>query len=300
MKGIFLSSAEIEAMHGLGPLSLAAYLNLRAWMDLRSGVVGVSRPVTLAMLAAYTETHVTRGRGFEVVQPSQKEVRCALDRLVRAGLLVRLAGDRLAFSMPMAVKGSARAENAGRNEGAARGVVRGAAKPAIGTGFDAMQGALRDDPPVRCRARHQSVGETASTHHTAATPEPGLRAREAVAAGGRAEAIAGLLRGKGVRLRVDDPVLGDLVQRGVTDDDLLAAVEVGRKARAAEGSVQPIGVRYVLALLDRVKPKAPTATWWASEQAMLAKGAEMGLSPRVGEGWSEFKGRIRAAIGRAA
>lgn len=40
--------------------------------------------------------------------------------------------------------------------------------------------------------------------------------------------------------------------------------------------------------------------WWATEQTMLEKGRELGTSPRPGEGWNEFKGRLVQMIQRAA
>lgn len=304
MKGVFICAAELEALHGLGALSVSAYLHLRSWMDLRSGVVGLSRPITLAMVAAYTESHVTRGRGFEVVQPSQKEVRCALDRLVRADLLVRLAGDRLAFSMPLAVKASMRPENAGRNEGTLRGAVENPANAFSSAGSAVVRASLQGAAFPERGARHQRVGETPTPPHTASTPGPGLRAREvAAAAGGSAEgqAVADVLRGAGVRVLGHEPELVALAR--VPGADVLAAVELARQERQAVGSMQPIGLRYVAALLDRVQQqasKASTAAWWSSESAMLAKGAELGLSPRPGEGWGEFKARIREAALRVA
>lgn len=304
MKGVFICAAELEALHGLGALSVSAYLHLRLWMDLRSGVVGLSRPITLAMVAAHTESHVTRGRGFEVVQPSQKEVRCALDRLVRAGLLARLAGDRLAFSMPLAATASIRPENAGRNGGTLRGAVENSAKAFSGAGSTAIRASLQGAAFPERGARHQRIGETPTPPHTASTPAPGLRAREAIAAAGgsaEGEAAADLLRGAGVRVLGHEQELAALAR--VPEADVLAAVELARQERQAAGSTQPVGLRYVVALLDRVRQQSPgkaTTAWWSSESAMLAKGAELGLSPRPGEGWGEFRGRVREAALRVA
>lgn len=304
MKGIFLSADEIETLHGLGPLPAHAYLHLRAWMDLRTGVVGRTRPISLAMIAAYCETHVTRGRGFEVVQPTEKAVRCALDRLQRAGLVRRLAGDRLAFSLPLAVTVGARPANAGRGEGVDFSTMRGAGKAFNGAGFSEERGTSAEGASRKCAAHIGASERTSSTPRTAATHEPGLRAREPVAAGGRPEAIAGLLRGAGVRVRVDDPVLGDLAQRGVSDADLLAAVDLARQARAAEGSSQPVGVRFVVSLLDRVRSRAPmrgSDAWWVSVPAMESKARELGIpGARPGEELIHFRERIRAAVSAVA
>ena len=37
--------------------------------------------------------------------------------------------------------------------------------------------------------------------------------------------------------------------------------------------------------------------WWQTDQGVLAKGAELGLSARPGETLPQFKGRIQARIG---
>lgn len=42
--------------------------------------------------------------------------------------------------------------------------------------------------------------------------------------------------------------------------------------------------------------KAKPVDWWASDAATEAKGQELGLSPRAGEGWPQFKDRIRAKL----
>ena len=47
--------------------------------------------------------------------------------------------------------------------------------------------------------------------------------------------------------------------------------------------------------INGAKPKG-APPWWSSNEAMLAKGEELGLSPRSGEAWSDFKGRIQVKI----
>lgn len=42
--------------------------------------------------------------------------------------------------------------------------------------------------------------------------------------------------------------------------------------------------------------KAKPTEWWSSDSATEAKGRELGLSPRAGEGWPQFKDRIRAKL----
>jgi hypothetical protein len=59
-------------------------------------------------------------------------------------------------------------------------------------------------------------------------------------------------------------------------------------------------LNYLLPILrDRSPPKKNAeAPWWSSEARILEKGKALGLSPRPGEEWGEFKGRIQATIGQ--
>jgi hypothetical protein len=93
------------------------YIGLRRQMDYRTGETGRSTPISLAGLARATETHITRGKGFEIRQPSEKEIRTALDRLARASLLRRLPGDRLAYRLVLALTARARPAHTGQGEG---------------------------------------------------------------------------------------------------------------------------------------------------------------------------------------
>ena len=40
--------------------------------------------------------------------------------------------------------------------------------------------------------------------------------------------------------------------------------------------------------------------WWSTPDTMIAKGKELGISPRIGEEWSQFKGRITNLIQQRA
>ncbi len=137
---IALSEAELDALHGAGPLAVALYLELRRMMDYHDGTVGRSTPISLHGLARACEIHITRGKGFEIRQPSEKEIRTALDRLARAGLLRRLAGDRLAFRLPLALTARARAAHTGQGEGADSSTQPGTADTAPALALQAEPG----------------------------------------------------------------------------------------------------------------------------------------------------------------
>ena len=52
--------------------------------------------------------------------------------------------------------------------------------------------------------------------------------------------------------------------------------------------------------IELPQKKAPEVAWWGSEQLILAKGREVNLMPRPGEGLFEFKGRIMEKLRQAA
>lgn len=137
---IALTDTELDALHGVGPLSFTTYVLMRAWMDYGTGVTGKTRPVSLGMLASYTETHTPRGSGVQIEQASEKEVRGSLAKLTRAGLLRRMGGDRLVFSLPMALTASARPKQTGQGAGTVSSTEQGAAKAAPPAGCEAEPG----------------------------------------------------------------------------------------------------------------------------------------------------------------
>lgn len=116
---ITLRGIELETLHGAGPLAFEVYVMLRWWMDYRTGITGRSRPISLAMLTAYCETHTPRGAGTQIEQPTEKKIRGALERLERVGMLRQLPGRRLAYRLPLAATASARPDQTGHGEGAA-------------------------------------------------------------------------------------------------------------------------------------------------------------------------------------
>ena len=103
----------------------------------------------------------------------------------------------------------------------------------------------------------------------------------------------------GVKVTAQHPVLIAWIDEGFTIDQLTAAVAI---ARLNKPEPEAIPANY----LDRIvrdppkpsKPKERRAAWWETEQGILAQGAELGMVPRAGEGWPEFKQRISVEIDR--
>ena len=206
MNGLYLSMRELDALHGSGPLGISTYVWLRSWVDLRSGRVGASRPISLQMLLAYTETHVPRGAGMQTVKPTLKELRVVLDRLQRMGLLVRVgSGEALVFRMPLAVlpshaqnkHGTVTAGSNGTVQGTENGTVQGTEpgtpNASIHAGFDGIQGMEQDTENGTVPGTEPGRGETPiqgthqrselkpSTPQAASTAEPGLEPEAGIA-----------------------------------------------------------------------------------------------------------------------
>jgi hypothetical protein len=206
VNGLYLSMRELDALHGCGPLGMSVYVWLRSWVDLRTGRVGASRPISLQMILAYTETHVPRGAGMQTIKPSLKELRVVLDRLQRAGLLVRLGGgDALVFRMPLAVlpshaqikQGTVRAGSDGTEQGTEygteHGTEQGARNASIHEGFEPIQGTEQGTEYGTEQGTEPGRGKTAipgthqrselkpSTPQAASTTEPGLEPGPVVA-----------------------------------------------------------------------------------------------------------------------
>lgn len=142
---IALTDAELDTLHGIGSLGFHLYILLRTFADYGTGIVGRSRPVSLAMLATYAECHTSRGAGIQVEQPSEKAIRNALAKLQRAGLLRRMAGERLIFLLPLALTAQARPFQTGRDEGTDLSTEPGTRKPAPAKAMQSEPGT--DDAP---------------------------------------------------------------------------------------------------------------------------------------------------------
>lgn len=48
------------------------------------------------------------------------------------------------------------------------------------------------------------------------------------------------------------------------------------------------------------KPKGATVAWWQSDELIIAKGQELGISPRPGETMAQFKSRVADKLRVAA
>lgn len=198
---IALTASELDALHGAGPLAFTIYVLLRSWADYRTGTVGRTRPVSLAMLATYSETHTPRGAGVQIEQPTEKAIRTALDRLARCGLVRRLPGDRLAFLLPLALRASARPNQTRQGDGTVLSTEPGTMEPAPVLAMQPEPG-RRETPPPRPNRAH--IMYQVSQHLTAPAVDnfapPRTAGKTGFAEGDRGRLVA-LARRRGIEAR---------------------------------------------------------------------------------------------------
>jgi len=48
--------------------------------------------------------------------------------------------------------------------------------------------------------------------------------------------------------------------------------------------------------LKKVNGKAGSPPWYSSDSGIQQKGSELGLQPKAGESWQQFRGRINAKL----
>lgn len=116
--------------------------------------------------------------------------------------------------------------------------------------------------------------------------------------------LAKALRANGVDVAPGRPDFREWVEKGLTEDEALAAVEAARQAKPAP---EPIPWTYLAKVLTTMRtaadsvpdkpkqgavPKQDQDRWWMSNGGIDRKGRELGLFARGGEDYPAFKDRI--------
>ncbi|WP_239149915.1 YdaU family protein [Burkholderia pseudomallei] len=121
-----------------------------------------------------------------------------------------------------------------------------------------------------------------------------------------AAAFVEILRSSGVGFAGDDSRLAGWPGRGVTADDLRAAIATGRKRRERERSEQPLNVGFLDTILGDLfaartaKPATGTRTvgdWWRSWTGIVEHGLTLGIEQGRDEPPFDFKLRVFDAAG---
>lgn len=121
-----------------------------------------------------------------------------------------------------------------------------------------------------------------------------------------AAAFVEILRSSGVGFAADDARLASWPGRGVTADDLRAAIATGRKRRERERSEQPLNLGLLeLILGDLLAARAakpapgtrPVGDWWRSWTGIVEHGGTLGVEQGRDEPPFDFKLRVFDAAG---
>lgn len=337
MNGIYLTTEELEVLSRCSGVAVKAYLLIRARMDIATGVVGVKSGLSYQALREWTEEAVEKGAGEQLVQPSLRSIRTAVEQLQRRGLLRRAKTEKLVFKCVLATLADARSNQTRHEPGRAKQAEPGTEpdtnpaglKASIGAGLMGGEQVEPDTEPDTNPAGAKTPNPShirgqrlkPSTPQAASTAEPGVGPDQQVAStiaafwsakkfgseqaeehvARRATAMSVLLRTEQIQATAMNPTLIGWAEQGIRDEQLRAAVALARQRRQAEGSLQPVNVGYVHACLQSVlkPPKPKVDAWWQSVAAMEAKARELGIpGARPGEEMEAFKARITAAVRR--
>jgi uncharacterized protein YdaU (DUF1376 family) len=152
-----------------------------------------------------------------------------------------------------------------------------------------------DRPSVRQYSQsqsHKTQSSASTVPSSSAAPGDGQSAPLPAKSNGKttkAGTWAIELRRLGVSVTSMHPTMLKWIEDGFELPSVIEALQVARQRKPEP---EKVPVAYIDPIL-RTPPKAPTASWWASEQATIAKGREVGLEPRPGEEWDAFRSRIR-------
>lgn len=284
MNGYYVCSAESQALRGLSLLARAVYHALRERMDISSCTVGKYRPISYQMLSEECATEIPKGRGYQIVTPTRKELRTAIERLESADLLRRLAEDAPVFLLYQALIGNVRPKRTGPKQGQLDHI------PSRGKQKDFQQtGPLHSPEP----------GTHLRSENALSTPPAAARSSSAVdnSPGRIAAGFLDLLSkrlGYPILHRHDDPRLAEWVESGLTFEALEVATLAAREARQRDNNPAPLNPGYIAAFLP--DPNAWQQTW----QGIVAKGQQLGITQQPGEQAQVFRARVLAAAEEAS
>ncbi|GHD60326.1 hypothetical protein [Jeongeupia chitinilytica] len=283
---VLISDAERAALEYLDPFDFKLYvLGLRWHMDYQSGIVGRARGISYQSLSEAVESHPEACSRAKAVKPTEKRLRCALERFERLGLVVRKHDPKhLVFSLPLATLADVRPKSGGQMKGRDEG--RAASRASAGVPTSEGQTRIAHE-------RHTSeVGfllSESSSSVESTTGADGAVADEMMPVEEGNEtltALATVLRDSGIPVSPRHAQLRSWASAAVSVDELRSAVATARKYKPTPEALPLAYLAKVLqtARSSNVVPLTSAGPagkpWFESWSGIQAKGEAFGLFER--------------------
>jgi len=115
------------------------------------------------------------------------------------------------------------------------------------------------------------------------------------------KSFAAMITKEGRAIAIDDYRIREMVDLGVSEDEVSKAIAAGKETRRKAANPNPINAGFILAILkgSQKKPDGSDlykAVWWQSHQGIDAKGRELGMTAEISESYETFKARIFTEI----
>jgi len=115
--------------------------------------------------------------------------------------------------------------------------------------------------------------------------------------GEKKKQIQTLFEKEGLNVAVDDERIAQLIQQGLTVEDVEVAIAQAKEMRRRASSSTPINTGFVLSILKGMRRKAQALdsseeTWWKSNEGIDLKARELGMRAQGSESYDSFKTRI--------
>lgn len=114
------------------------------------------------------------------------------------------------------------------------------------------------------------------------------------------KSFAAMISKEGRPITADDYRIQDIVNLGVSEEEVAQAIATAKETRMKVSNPMPINAGYVLAILKGVRKKLETPNaedaWWKSNEGIDIKGRELGMRAQGSESYDTFKTRIFAEL----
>jgi hypothetical protein len=286
----------MQSLYGTGPLAMALYLVLLRLMDWGSGLVGAACPISRHGLCAQLVTEVVRGKGCSEERPSVGELRAALAKLERSGLIERVGNEELlVFRMRLAYAGNVRQKNAQPSDNRLRNPVIHSLKPSSGAGLRVVsQGddnrgktACATDVFKSCCLSTQPAAESLPREGVVDNSAAASNAENDEATMARKSALIATLKDKGITPPSGDQRVRGWVASGYSVAQLTKAIDTARLRREEAGSDAPVNI----GLIDRILTDEFSGK--TGNDQTQAQARALGMVALPGESWEAFRRRVR-------